>query len=101
MASPEPQEQPRRELVSGTSILILSGFLIGMTVGRTVNEELSPFVLAAGLAGLVSFIGLEVSRARARERQALAEQETVTSRLQRHVPGRCDATSKHQASPSH
>ena len=35
-------------IISASTILILSGFLIGLTVGKIVSEDLSPYVLSCG-----------------------------------------------------
>lgn len=72
-------------LVSTSTILILSGFLIGLTVGKTVADSLSPYVLDCGLAGLLAFIALEFAGTRREEEEAQEEQVQIQSRLDRHV----------------
>lgn len=76
----------RREhhVISTSTILILSGFLIGLTVGKIVSESLSPYVLACGLSGFLAFIALEFTGTR-REEEAHVEQVQIQSRLDRHV----------------
>ena len=83
--SQSPRQPESSPLVSGTSILILSGFLIGVTVGRGVGGELSPYVLACGLAGMLAFVGFDLARAGRREREMLNDRQMVVSRLERHV----------------
>jgi len=73
------------QLVSTSTILILSGFLIGLTVGKTVAASLSPYVLDCGLAGLLAFIALEFAGTRREEEEAQEEQVQIQSRLDRHV----------------
>jgi hypothetical protein len=73
------------ELISNSTILILSGFLIGLTVGKIVNESLSPYVLSCGLSGFLAFIALEFTGTQREEQAAHEEQVQVQSRLDRHV----------------
>ncbi len=72
-------------VISTSTILILSGFLIGLTVGKIVSESLSPYVLSCGLAGFLAFIALEFTGTRREEEEAHEEQVQVQSRLDRHV----------------
>ncbi len=74
-----------RPLISASTILILSGFLIGLTVGKIVNESLSPYVLSCGLAGFLAFIALELTSTQREEQSAHEEQVHVQGRLDRHV----------------
>lgn len=73
------------QIISVTTILILSAFLIGMAVGNVIGTELEPYVLACGLAGMLAFIGLELA---AFHRKMLALEEDkrhLEDRLDRHV----------------
>jgi hypothetical protein len=82
----QPRQEPEsRPLVSGTSILIFSGFLIGVTVGRGVGGELSPYVLSCGLAGMLAFVGFELVQARKREWGLLRERKIMLTRLERYL----------------
>ena len=74
-----------KPLISASTILILSGFLIGLTVGKIVNESLSPYVLSCGLAGFLAFIALELTGTQREEQSAHEEQVHVQGRLDRHV----------------
>ena len=74
-----------RPLISASTILILSGFLIGLTVGKIVNESLSPYVLSCGLAGFLAFIALELTGTQREEQSAHEERVHVQGRLDRHV----------------
>lgn len=47
-----------RKLISRTSMLILGGFLIGITYAHALNEGLKSYVFLAGAFGLVAYIGL-------------------------------------------
>ena len=73
------------QLISASTILILSGFLIGLTVGKIVSESLSPYVLACGLAGFLAFIALELAGTQREEQSAHEEKVHVQGRLDRHV----------------
>ncbi len=73
------------KLISASTILILSGFLIGLTVGKIVSESLSPYVLSCGLAGFLAFIALEFTGTQREEQSAHEEQVHVQGRLDRHI----------------
>jgi hypothetical protein len=86
MTLPSQQDpSPERPLVSVTSLLILSGFLIGVAVGQGVADDLSPYVLSTGLAGVLAYLGFDCAATRRRERELLREQQQFMSRLSRHV----------------
>jgi hypothetical protein len=73
------------QIISVTTILILSAFLIGMAVGNVIGTDLEPYVLACGLSGMLAFIGLELA---AFHRKVLAieeEKRHLEDRLDRHV----------------
>lgn len=72
-------------VISASTILILSGFLIGLTVGKIVSESLSPYVLSCGLAGFLAFIALEFTGSQREEDEAQEEQLHIQGRLDRHV----------------
>ena len=78
-------KKPAEKLISASTILILSGFLIGLTVGKIVSESLSPYVLACGLAGFLAFIALEFTGTQREEQSAHEEQTLIQGRLDRHV----------------
>jgi hypothetical protein len=80
---PKPTEE--RPLISTSSILILSGFLIGITVGKLVAEDLSPYVLACGLSGFLAYIALDIAATRREEEAAAEEIRHMHGRLDRHV----------------
>lgn len=84
MPQPSPKTEPS-PLVSTTSVLILSGFLIGVAVGHGGTGDLSPYVLACGLAGMLAFVGFDLARTRRRERELLDENSMLATRLERHL----------------
>ena len=73
------------QIISTSTILILSGFLIGLTVGKMVSESLSPYVLSCGLAGFLAFIALEFAGTQREEKSDHDEKVHVQTRLDRHV----------------
>lgn len=79
------KKKDERPLISASTILILSGFLIGLTVGKIVSESLSPYVLSCGLAGFLAFIALELTGTQREEQSAHEERVHVQGRLDRHV----------------
>lgn len=88
MAKPRRKSKNTGEappLLSASTILILSGFLIGLTVGRMVGNDLSPFVLACGLAGFLAYLGLDVAATRRKEELEAEEKRMMESRLDKHV----------------
>ena len=84
-AARRPKPTDERPLISTSSILILSGFLIGVTVGKIVAEDLSPYVLACGLSGFLAYIALDIAATRREEEAAAEEIRHVHGRLDRHV----------------
>lgn len=82
-----PRECRRSEvqIISLTTILILSAFLIGMCVGNFIGTELEPYVLACGLSGILSFIGLELAAFRRKMVAMEEEKRHLEDRLDRHV----------------
>lgn len=78
-------------LISVTSILILSAFLIGMAIGNNLGTELEPYILACGLSGLLAFIGLELAAYGRRVQAIEDEKRHIECRLQRHVMSQSQA----------
>ncbi len=82
ISRPTRQEPP---LISASTILILSGVLIGMSVERMVGNDLSLYVLSCGLAGILAFVALDLAATRRKEQQLESEQRHAEDRLDRHV----------------
>lgn len=96
---PSPPQQPESApLVSATSILIFSVFLIGVTIGRNAGGEMSPYVLSSGLSGMLAFMALDLVRTRRRERKLLRERRELIARLNRHLANAMAADGLAQAS---
>jgi hypothetical protein len=77
-----------RPLISNATILILSGFLIGLTVGKIVAEDLSPYVLACGLSGFLAFIALDLAAAQRAAAGLQQGQRDVARRLDKICPNK-------------
>ena len=78
-----------RHVVSRSAILILSGILIGVTIGHGDLSGLASFRFYAGIVGLISYMGLELvarsSQKNQLRRTLAATDSTLRSRLTRHV----------------
>jgi hypothetical protein len=85
MTPSDQSAEAERPLISNATILILSGFLIGLTVGKIVADELSPYVLACGLSGFLAFIALELTAERRMEMAERTEMVRAHRRLERHL----------------
>lgn len=81
MSEPESETQ----VISVSTILILSGVIIGLTIQRFVGEETAPYLLAAGLSGFLAFLALDLATARRSRAASKVEQEQVEDRLDKHT----------------
>src|SRR5262245_57371987 len=89
---PVGPQQPARQLISRSAILILSGILIGTTIAQGHMTGISFYGCCAGIIGMISFFALDVVAERrqsrvVRKRLAVAN-STLTTRLRRHVTAR-------------
>jgi hypothetical protein len=88
--SPHSAGQPRRPLLSHSSVLVLSAFLIGVVVHHAAPPALEPFLFGGGAVGLFAYLGLDIAAARRRERAEELAQERIERRFEsqvsRHVP---------------
>jgi hypothetical protein len=76
---------PRRPLVSNSSTLVLSAFLIAAAAIELAADEVGIYVLACGLTGILAYIGLEAARERRTQRAIAAREEEAHRRLNRHL----------------
>lgn len=87
-ASRQLQRPPRpdpRPVLSACSVLILSGFVLGMSIGSELPSRFQVMICIAGLTGLVAYIGLDHVAARRRASAARREEDYFHDRLARHV----------------
>ena len=87
----EARRGERRPLLSHSTILILSGFWIGLVSSRLTLADLRGTILPVGLIGILAFVALDHIRLRRKEYADAREQSFVEGRLARHVD-RCTAT---------
>jgi hypothetical protein len=74
-----------RPLVSNTSILILSAFIIGMVSGRSVDPTFQAYMYAAGAAGLLAYFSLERLARFRRQRAVRRAYEQAANNLERRI----------------
>jgi len=77
-------------LLSHSSILIFSGFLIGLASAHSLAHRMSRIVLLAGIAGLIAYFALGLVAQKRQQRSTKAALRKATShleqQLERHNP---------------
>lgn len=71
-------------LLSTTTILILSGLLIGLSIAKPL-DGLTFYIQTCGVAGIVSFYALKLIAVQREKLHQQREQQQMEQRLQRHV----------------
>jgi hypothetical protein len=91
---PVAPQQPARQVISRSAILILSGVLIGTTISQGPLTGTAFYGFCAGIIGMISFLALDLAAQKrqtrvVRKRLATANSK-LTTRLHRHVtqPGK-------------
>ncbi len=79
------RSESESQVISVSTILILSGVIIGLTVQRFVGEETAPYLLAAGLSGFLAFLALDLVSSRRSQAALKVEQEQMEDRLDKHT----------------
>lgn len=83
-------DSQQRPLLSHSSVLVLSAFLIGVVVHHAAPAALEPFLFGGGAVGLFAYLGLDIAAARRRERAEELAQERIERRFEtqvnRHLP---------------
>ncbi len=74
-----------RTLVSGFSILIFGGFLIGMAASHAITNDLRIDVMMGGIVGVLAFLGLDQAKALREKIAVVADRLHVEGRLDRHI----------------
>jgi hypothetical protein len=72
----------RKQLISHSTILILSGFLIGIGAGKAAHPDIENYVLLAGVGGLIAYIGLDSAARRRTHRATQAAMDKATQALE-------------------
>ncbi|WP_437226331.1 hypothetical protein SH661x_004528 [Planctomicrobium sp. SH661] len=71
-------------MLSTSTILILSGFLLGMSVAHPLGD-LSFYIFTCGLTGLVAYLTFEMTGLRNERTMIRHDQRLMEARLLRHV----------------
>ncbi|MBW3541265.1 MAG: hypothetical protein KY476_13440 [Planctomycetes bacterium] len=82
--------RPPGSLVTHSTILILSGFLIGSAAGNLAGPEMTTTVYLAGAFGIAAYFGLRAAAAPGRREVERLTGDLAASRLEsrvnRHIP---------------
>lgn len=93
----EPYRKDSR-LVTRSTVLILSGWFIGMATGRALAPGTEAYALLVGFAGMVAFLGLEYAAEQRKKRAACRTLAETVEKLEQRIPhemGRSAAHSSH------
>ena len=98
MSAAQKNQSVQKPLLSGATILILSGVLLGMVSRSLVNPAYEIHVLVAALSGLTAFLGLKFvamrRKGRAAEKASRKATAVLENRFERHLP--CHTSPKSQ-----
>ena len=86
---PVGPQQPARQVISRSAILILSGVLIGTTISQGPLTGTSFYGFCAGIIGMISFFALDLAAQNRQthvvRRRLAAANSKLNTRLHRHV----------------
>jgi len=82
------KKESAQPLISHSSILILSIFLIGLVSGQALEPDVRLYGFCAGAAGMVIYFLLDVLKTQRIQRARRRAVKRLSGRLDRHVP-RC------------
>lgn len=78
-----------RPLISRSTVYIIGGLLIGLTLGNAVQLELRSYVFLAGACGIIAYLGLtcvaSIRRRRASERRQHERISQLEARVDHHI----------------
>lgn len=98
-------ETDRRPLLSHTSILIISIFILGMATGMISSLPADSTYLMMGVFGLISYFGLgalAATRERKRRQQIMEQkEEALEDRLERHLTSNSQPIPPQQVANAH
>ena len=81
----EPYRHDSR-LVTRSTVLILSGWFIGMATGRALPPGTEVSALLVGFTGMVAFLGLEYAAQQRKKRAASEALAETFERLEQRIP---------------
>lgn len=84
-SKPNFRDRLRQSLLSQTSILILSAFLIGLAAQNVLPPRMGVYLFFGGAMGLFAYLGLDIVSHRRRHRETEAAQQAIESKLQNHL----------------
>ena len=85
MQDPKSQEKFEPKVISSSTILILSGVILGLASSQLAGPDMLPYLIAVGLSGFLVYLILDIAANR-RELAALeAEREQVEERFEKHM----------------
>lgn len=103
-AEQRPKAKSSTPLLSHSTILILSAFLIGVAAGKAPDPQIEIYLYLTGFSGLVAYFGLGHIARRRKERTERRKQEKAAHRFEmrvsRHVPRPSRSPDHGQAEPS-
>jgi hypothetical protein len=91
-----PARPEGRSVLSACTVLILSGFVLGMSIGVELAPEFQLMICIAGLTGLVAYLGLDHLAHLRRIRAERQEQEYFQDRLVRHIDASSSGVIDHE-----
>lgn len=82
-------EEAVKPLISRSSVLIIGGLLIGLTMSNAVHAGIRSHVFLAGVGGVVAYIGLNcvaaIRRKRAIQKKHNEEISQLEARVDQHI----------------
>lgn len=91
-------------LLSHSTILILSAFLIGVAAGKAPNPQVEIYLYLTGIFGVVAYLGLGHIARRRKERTEQRRQKKAAQQLEirvsRHVPRPSRSADHRESAPS-
>lgn len=79
------QRKNEVKLISSSTILILSGVVLGIAFSQFIGAELLPYLVAVGLSGVLVYVVLDIAASRRDLEELAAEREQVEERLDKHM----------------
>jgi len=98
-SSPEIQRPARtdaRPVLTACTVLILSGFVLGMSIGVELSPQFRLLICISGLTGLVAYLGLDHLAHLRRARAEREEQDYFQDRLVRHIDASSSGVIDHE-----